>query len=104
MLCKRHGGRNGCLRKRLLYFRFSVNSSDSRSKDFFKGRCLMIEMSSKTVTGPVIRLHPADNVVIARIDVAIGTPVPSEDFVCRSQVTAGYKIAARSIRKGEPIH
>ena len=63
----------------------------------------MIEMSSKTVTGPVIRLHPADNVVIARIDVAIGTPVPSEDFVCRSQVTAGYKIAARSIRKGEPI-
>ncbi|SAL70446.1 altronate dehydratase [Caballeronia udeis] len=63
----------------------------------------MIEMSSKTVTGPVIRLHPADNVVIARIDVAIGTPVPSEDFVCRSQVTAGYKIAARPIRKGEPI-
>jgi altronate hydrolase len=63
----------------------------------------MIEMSSKTVTGPVIRLHPADNVVIARIDVAIGTPVPSEDFVCRSQVTAGYKIAARPISKGEPI-
>jgi altronate hydrolase len=63
----------------------------------------MIEMSSKTVTGPVIRLHPADNVVIARIDVAIGTPVASEDFVCRSQVTAGYKIAARPIRKGEPI-
>ena len=63
----------------------------------------MIEMSSKTVTGPVIRLHPADNVVIARVDVAIGTPVPSEDFVCRSQVTAGYKIAAGPIRKGEPI-
>lgn len=63
----------------------------------------MVEMSSKTVTGPVIRLHPADNVVIARIDVAIGTPVASEDFVCRSQVTAGYKIAARPIRKGEPI-
>jgi arabinonate dehydratase len=68
-----------------------------------KGQYLMIEMSSKTVTGPVIRLHPADNVVIARIDVAIGTPVPSEDFVCRSQVTAGYKIAARPISKGEPI-
>jgi altronate hydrolase len=63
----------------------------------------MIEMSSKTATGPVIRLHPADNVVIARIDVAIGTPVPSEDFVCRSQVTAGYKIAARLIGKGEAV-
>ena len=63
----------------------------------------MIELSSKTITGPVIRLHPADNVVIARIDVAIGTPVPSEDFICRSQVTAGYKIAARPIKKGEAI-
>ncbi|CAB3723528.1 Galactarate dehydratase (L-threo-forming) [Paraburkholderia graminis C4D1M] len=63
----------------------------------------MIELSSKTVSGPVIRLHPADNVVIARIDVAIGTPVPSEDFCSRSQVPAGYKVAARSLRRGEPI-
>ena len=63
----------------------------------------MTETMNKTVSGPVIRLHPADNVVIARIDVAIGTPVPSEDFVCRSQVTAGYKIAARRIGKGEPV-
>lgn len=63
----------------------------------------MSEMTSKDVTGPVIRLHPGDNVVIARIDVAIGTPVPAEDFVCRSQVAAGYKIAARPIKKGEPV-
>jgi altronate hydrolase len=63
----------------------------------------MIELSSKKITGPVIRLHPDDNVVIARVDVAIGTPVPQENFVCRSQVTAGYKIAARAIRQGEPI-
>jgi altronate hydrolase len=82
---------------------FFASSSDRRFTDVFKGQCLMIEMSSKTVTGPVIRLHPADNVVIARVDVAIGTPVPSEDFVCRSQVIAGYKIAAGSIRKGDPI-
>jgi altronate hydrolase len=51
----------------------------------------------------VIWLHPADNVVIARIDAAIGTPVPLEDFVCRSQVTAGCKIAAMPIKKGEPV-
>jgi altronate hydrolase len=63
----------------------------------------MIELSSKTVNGPVIRLHPDDNVVIARVDVAIGTPVPSEDLICRSQVAAGYKIAARRIRMGEPV-
>ncbi|AET92527.1 Galactarate dehydratase [Burkholderia sp. YI23] len=63
----------------------------------------MIEQSEKRVAGPVIRLHSHDNVVIARTDVAIGTRVEAEDFVSRSQVTAGYKIAARAIRQGEAI-
>ncbi|WP_333982209.1 altronate dehydratase family protein [Burkholderia gladioli] len=63
----------------------------------------MISTSGKTVAGPVIRLHPDDNVVIARIDIGIGTPLPIGDVACRSQVPAGYKIAARSIREGEPI-
>ena len=59
--------------------------------------------SSKTLTGPVIRLHAGDNIVVARVDVAIGTPVPGEHFTSRSQVPAGYKIAARRIAKGEPV-
>ncbi|SAK46711.1 altronate dehydratase [Caballeronia hypogeia] len=63
----------------------------------------MLDTVKKTIAGPVIRLHPDDNVVIARTDVAIGTPVPSEDFVCRSQVTAGYKIAARAIKQGDAV-
>ena len=63
----------------------------------------MIETSQKRFIGPVIRLHPADNVVVARIDVGIGVEVPSENIVTRSQVPAGYKIAARDIRKDEPI-
>ncbi|MDR3537600.1 MAG: altronate dehydratase family protein, partial [Acetobacteraceae bacterium] len=63
----------------------------------------MIDLSSKTITGPVIRLHPDDNVVIARVDVPPGTPVPSEGCVSQDQVTAGYKIATTTIRKGEPI-
>jgi altronate hydrolase len=52
---------------------------------------------------PVIRLHPRDNVVVARVDVGIGTAVAAEGFVTRSQVPAGYKIAARTIGRGEPI-
>ncbi|MEJ7928544.1 altronate dehydratase family protein [Ramlibacter sp. AN1015] len=58
---------------------------------------------AKRMTGPVIRLHPDDNVVVARVDVPIGTPVPDEGFTARSQVPAGYKIAARRIAKGEAI-
>ena len=63
----------------------------------------MIELSEKKVIGPVIRLHPNDNVVVARVDVAIGTSVPSENLSVRSQVPAGYKIASKKITAGEPI-
>jgi altronate hydrolase len=63
----------------------------------------MIEISEKRLAGPIIRLHPNDNVVVARVDVPIGTTVPSENFTSRSQVPAGYKIAARKILKGDPI-
>jgi len=63
----------------------------------------MIEISQKRLIGSVIRLHPNDNIVVARVDVAIGTEVAGENFTSRSQVPAGYKIAARKIRKGEAI-
>ena len=63
----------------------------------------MIELSEKKVIGPVIRLHPNDNVVVARVDVAIGTSVPSENLSVRSQVPAGYKIASKKITAGDPI-
>ena len=63
----------------------------------------MIEISEKRLIGPIIRLHPSDNIVVARIDIGIGAEVPSENFTSRSQVPAGYKIAAKKILKGEPI-
>jgi len=63
----------------------------------------MIETSEKKLAGPIIRLHSNDNVVVARVDVAIGESVPSENFTSRSQVPAGYKIAAKKILKGDPI-
>jgi len=63
----------------------------------------MIETSGKKLAGPIIRLHPNDNIVVARIDIAIGTEVPSEKFTSRSQVPSGYKIAAKKILKGDPI-
>lgn len=63
----------------------------------------MLETSQKTMTGSIIRLHPNDNIVVARVDIGIGTKIPSENITSRSQVQAGYKIAARKILKGEPI-
>jgi arabinonate dehydratase len=62
-----------------------------------------MKMSEEHPIGPVIRLHPGDNIVVARVDLPIGTHVAAENFTSRSQVPAGYKIAARKIAKGDPI-
>lgn len=62
----------------------------------------MSEVASATVS-PVIRMHPNDNVVVARTDVGLGAQLPSENITSRAQVAAGYKIASRAIAAGEAI-
>ena len=57
----------------------------------------------KREISPFIRLNQKDNVVVARRDVPAGMAVESEGFTTRTEVPAGYKAAARDIRKGEPI-
>ena len=52
---------------------------------------------------PFIRLNPADNVVVARKDVETGITVSEEGFTTVTPVPAGYKAAARDIKKGEQI-
>ncbi len=63
----------------------------------------MIEIREKPAAGLAIRLHENDNVLIARSDLPIGARLEREGLTVRSQVPAGNKIAARPIRKGEPI-
>jgi altronate hydrolase len=62
----------------------------------------MIEIKEKSVTGQTIRLHDADNVVIARVDLALGAKIEG-GLTCRGQVQAGHKVASRAIPKNEPI-
>jgi altronate hydrolase len=62
----------------------------------------VIQIKDKPASGPVIRLHENDNVLIARGDIAIGTKLDG-GLTAKSQVPAGHKIAARDIKKGEPI-
>ena len=63
----------------------------------------MIDLSAKRLNGPVIRLHPNDNVVVARVPVEAGTSIPGENVIAREAVQAGYKIATQHLRKGEPV-
>lgn len=52
---------------------------------------------------PLIRLHPADNVLVAKEPLALGQELPGLGLKARAQVPAGHKIAAVAIAQGEPV-
>ncbi|HMS80002.1 MAG TPA: altronate dehydratase family protein [Burkholderiaceae bacterium] len=52
---------------------------------------------------PLIRLHPADDVLVAREPIALGTMLPELGRRARAQVPAGHKLAARRIAAGERV-
>ena len=52
---------------------------------------------------PVIRIHPNDNVVIARRQLVSGTLLEREGVTISGLVPPGHKVAVRAIRAGEPV-
>ena len=51
----------------------------------------------------VIRIHPKDDVVIARQQLVGGTRIESEDITVAGLIPPGHKIATRAIAAGEPV-
>jgi altronate hydrolase len=54
-------------------------------------------------SSPLIRLHPDDNVLVAKAPLALGQWLPEVEAKARAQVPAGHKIAARRIAQGEQV-
>ena len=54
-----------------------------------------------TPTAPFIRLHPQDDVLIARQQLVGGTSV--ENILVKGLIPAGHKVAIRDIATGQPI-
>ncbi len=50
-----------------------------------------------------IRLHPDDNVVVARADLAPGEVIESRNRRCENPIPAGHKVAVCAIAAGTPI-
>src|SRR3954464_2730959 len=50
-----------------------------------------------------IRLHPADDVVIARAQLIGGTKLLDEDVTIAGLLPPGHKVATRAIAAGEPV-
>ena len=63
-----------------------------------------IEEQGMRATSPVIRLHPNDDVVIARQQLISGMRVPDEKLVVSGLIPAGHKIASRRVLAGQPVH
>jgi len=51
-----------------------------------------------------IRLHPEDDVVIARMEIPAGTMLTRENVRAAVRIPAGHKIAVRAVEKGKPVH
>jgi altronate hydrolase len=50
-----------------------------------------------------IRLHPEDDVVIARVEIAAGTRVQKEGVRTAAMIPPGHKLAARAVDAGKPV-
>ena len=55
------------------------------------------------MSSPTIRIHPADNVVIARRQLLGGTVVAEEGITVSGLVPPGHKLSTRAIAVGEPV-
>lgn len=62
-----------------------------------------VQHTGKHAAGLTIRLHSADNVVVARQEVSLGMVLTEEAITSRAQIPAGYKLATREIQQGEAI-
>lgn len=54
-------------------------------------------------SGLLLRLHPSDNVFVAKTALALGQEIPELGCRVRAQVPAGHKIASRRIAADEPV-
>ncbi len=54
-------------------------------------------------TNPVIRIHAADDVVIARHQLVGGLHIASENITVAGLIPAGHKIAVKAIAVGQPV-
>lgn len=61
------------------------------------------EQPIDTMKSPVIRLDPADNVVVARQEITAGTVIEAEGITAQENIQAGHKLATVPLRKGAPV-
>ena len=54
-------------------------------------------------TDLTIRLHPDDDVVIARVEVPAGTLIQKEGMRAEAMIPPGHTLATRAVEAGKPV-
>jgi len=62
-------------------------------------------MSTDPATSLLLRLHPADDVAVARSAIAAGAALagPDGSLQALDDIPAGHKIATRAVAAGDPV-
>jgi len=62
-------------------------------------------MSTDATAALLLRLHPTDDVAVARSAIAIGTALAGPDGPLQAldDIPAGHKIATRAVAAGDPV-
>jgi altronate hydrolase len=60
-------------------------------------------LSPPDAAAPVIRLHPLDDVVVARAPLVAGQRLLAEGVTLANDIPAGHKVAVRDIAAGQPL-
>jgi len=57
------------------------------------------------LSNTILRLHPDDDVAVARVDLQPGTPLtdPPGDLTVQQPIPAGHKVALRAVAAGRPV-
>jgi len=63
----------------------------------------MSALLSGSSASPVLRLHPNDDVVIARRQLVAGTRLDDQNVTVSGLVPPGHKLAVRAVGKGHPV-
>ncbi len=63
----------------------------------------MSAATSEVAVSPVLRLHPNDDVVIARRQLVSGTQIAEEKVTVTGLVPPGHKLAVRAVARGAPV-
>ena len=69
----------------------------------YEERTTRVDDQGAAALSPVIRLHPGDDVVIARHQLVSGTRIAEEGITVAGLVPPGHKVAARRVASGQPV-